>query len=161
MAKKLPFTYFPLKSHNSTPHLPFWLWSSEGNALDTTITILGGSAPSKRIVAVSILNTQSTNLPSQNPNNRVFPFKGAMPLVDTSIGTCPTHQHHGDKKKKNIDKNKVTIDGNSLPYVTPNQLPLTPGKFLFGRITVIDKKVFDALCSISETFLAFNNLPTM
>ncbi|KAH1220406.1 hypothetical protein GmHk_12G034068 [Glycine max] len=91
MAKKLPFTYFPLKSHNSTPHLPFWLWSSEGNALDTTITILGGSAPSKRIVAVSILNTQSTNLPSQNPNNRVFPFKGAMPLVDTSIGTCPTH----------------------------------------------------------------------
>ncbi|KAG5118581.1 hypothetical protein JHK82_033001 [Glycine max] len=82
---------FSIGCHNSTPHLPFWLWSSEGNALDTTITILGGSAPSKRIVAVSILNTQSTNLPSQNPNNRVFPFKGAMPLVDTSIGTCPTH----------------------------------------------------------------------
>ncbi|PNX75005.1 disease resistance response/dirigent-like protein [Trifolium pratense] len=47
---------------------------------------------------------------------------------------------------KNIDKNKVIIDSsnsNSLPYVTPNHLPLgaTLEKLLFGRITVIDDEI--------------------
>ncbi|XP_027348268.1 dirigent protein 9-like [Abrus precatorius] len=105
--------------------------------------ILGGSTPSERIVAGTIVNTQTTNLPFSKPYNRVFPFKGGKPLVDASnsIGTNP--EPTSTMVIKNIDKNKVIIDRNSLPYVTPNQLPLgaTLEKFLFGRITVIDDEI--------------------
>uniref|UniRef100_A0A151UI78 Dirigent protein n=3 Tax=Cajanus cajan TaxID=3821 RepID=A0A151UI78_CAJCA len=96
--------------------------------------IIGGSTPSERIVAGTIVNTQTSNLPFSKPNNRVFPFKGAIPLVDTSTSTnVPTHT--STMVVKNIDKNKVVIDRNS------NSIPLTLEKFLFGRITVIDDEI--------------------
>ncbi|KAK7312508.1 hypothetical protein VNO77_36413 [Canavalia gladiata] len=103
--------------------------------------ILGGSAPSERIVAGTIVNTQTSNLPFSKPNNRVFPFKGRIPLFETSIGSTP--ESTGTKVIKNIDKNKVFMNRNSLPYVTPNQLPpgATLENLLFGRITVIDDDI--------------------
>ncbi|KAK7404623.1 hypothetical protein VNO78_05578 [Psophocarpus tetragonolobus] len=142
MAKKLTFTtYFSLKTiivlHLSLFGIILRLMVlSEGDAL-ATITffmhdILGGSAPSERIVAGTIVNTQNPNLPFSKPNNRVFPFKSGIPLVDTSTATNPTHT--SSMVIKNIDKNKVVIDTNSLPYVTPEM-------FLFGRITVIDDEI--------------------
>ncbi|KAL2328704.1 hypothetical protein Fmac_022131 [Flemingia macrophylla] len=95
--------------------------------------ILGGSTPSERIVAGTIVNTQTSNFPFSKPNNRVFPFKGAIPLVDTNTGTnIPTHT--STMVVKNVDKNKVFIDNS-------NSLPLTLEKFLFGRITVIDDEI--------------------
>lgn len=104
--------------------------------------ILGGSTSSERIVAGIIANTQTINLPFSKPNNRVFPIKGGVPLVDTSIDTNP--EPRSTVVISNIDKNKVVIDHrNTLPYVTPNQLPVgaTLGNLLFGRITVIDDEI--------------------
>ncbi|KAK7262405.1 hypothetical protein RJT34_29978 [Clitoria ternatea] len=94
--------------------------------------ILGGSSPSERIVAGTIVNTQTPNLPFSKPNNRVFPFKGGIPLVDTSIGT--NNIPKSTMVVKNIEKNKVIIEKNSLPYETLEN-------FLFGRITVIDDEI--------------------
>lgn len=99
--------------------------------------ILGGSSPSERIVNGIIVNTQTTNLPFSKPNNKVFPIKGSIPIIDTSTGSPTT------TVIRNIDKNKVVIETNSLPYVTSNQLPLgaTLENLLFGRITVIDDEI--------------------
>ncbi|TKY67303.1 Dirigent protein 9 [Spatholobus suberectus] len=144
MAKRLTFTYFPLKA--IILHLSLFgitlrhMVLAEGGALVATTSttptitffmhdILGGSAPSERIVAGTIVNTQASNLPFSKPINRVFPFKGGIPLVDTSTRTNPTHT----TAIKNIDKNKVVIDRNSLGA--------TLEKFLFGRITVIDDEI--------------------
>lgn len=107
--------------------------------------ILGGSNPSERIMNGIIVNTQqTTNIPFSKPNNKIFPNKGSIPIFDTSIST--TNGSPSSKTIiKNIDKNKVVIDSNSnsLPYVTPNRLPLgaTLQKLLFGRITVIDDEI--------------------
>lgn len=99
--------------------------------------ILGGSTPSERIVN-GITVTQTTNLPFSKPNNKVFPIKGSIPIIDTSTASPTT------TVIRNIDKNKVVvIETNSLPYVTRNQLPLgaTLENLLFGRITVIDDEI--------------------
>jgi len=106
--------------------------------------ILGGSNPSERIMNGIIVNTQqTTNIPFSKPNNKIFPTKGSIPIFDTSISTDGSPS--SKTIIKNIDKNKVVIDSNSnsLPYVTPNQLPLgaTLEKLLFGRITVIDDEI--------------------
>ncbi|WVZ02009.1 hypothetical protein V8G54_022815 [Vigna mungo] len=110
---------------------------TEGDAQAPTVTffmhdIIGGSTPSERIVAGTIVDTQTAKLPFSKPNNRIFPFKGAIPLVDTSTATYPTHSST-TMFIKNIDKNKVVIDRNPLGA--------SPDKFLFGRITVIDDEV--------------------
>jgi hypothetical protein len=109
--------------------------------------ILGGSKPSERIVNGIIVNTQqTTNIPFSKPNNRKFPIKGSIPIFDTSISTNYISPSTSSTTMiKNIDKNKVVIDSNSnsLPYVTPDHLPLgaTLEKLLFGRITVIDDEI--------------------
>ncbi|CAL0334071.1 unnamed protein product [Lupinus luteus] len=81
---------------------------------------LGGLAPSGRIVAGIIANSQTTNLPFSKPNNRVLPIKGSVPLVDMSIDIYP---------------GSFTSTSNQLP------LGATLGNVLFGRITVIDDEI--------------------
>ncbi|KAI4322181.1 hypothetical protein L6164_021899 [Bauhinia variegata] len=77
--------------------------------------IVGGSAPSERVVAgngnTKTGNTQVNNLPFSKPINRVFPVKGGTP-TDTN------------------PKFNSIING-----------PTTPEKLLFGRITVIDDEI--------------------
>ncbi|KAG4994247.1 hypothetical protein JHK86_031074 [Glycine max] len=137
MAKKLTFIILNISLFGITlRHMVL----TEGNALDPTITffmhdIIGGSTPSERIVAGTIVNTQTNHLPFSKPNNRVLPFKGAIPLVDTSTGSGTNPTHTSTTVIKNIDKNKVVINKNSLG------LGATP----FGRITVIDDKITKGL----------------
>ncbi|ESW04115.1 hypothetical protein PHAVU_011G068400 [Phaseolus vulgaris] len=140
MAKKLTFTYFSLKLHLFlfviTLRCAKTDMVTEGEAPAPAITffmhdIIGGSAPSERIVAGTIVDTQTAKLPFSKPNNRLFPFKGAIPLVDTSTATNPTHS--STMVIKSIDKNKVVIDRNPLGA--------SLDMFLFGRITVIDDEI--------------------
>ncbi|XP_061337328.1 dirigent protein 9-like [Gastrolobium bilobum] len=144
MAKKFPLISFSLKA--IVLHLSLFGITIRYAKTDKVLTlymhdILGGSTPSERIVTGIIVNTQNSNLPFSKPNNGVFPIKGGIPFVDTSITTNP---EPSSMVVRNIDKNKVVIDRrNSLPYVTPNQIPLgaTLEKLLFGRITVIDDEI--------------------
>ncbi|KAF7805515.1 dirigent protein 24-like [Senna tora] len=107
----------------------------------------GGSSPSERIVAGTIVhNTQPNpthnNLPFSKPRNRIFPntnipFPGddtntiidGGTVVITDIGT---------------QGNVVVNERGMLPFVKPGTLPLGAtvlDKVVFGRITVIDYQV--------------------
>lgn len=128
MAKSLLLTSFSLKV--IILHLSLFGITTQAKPFTFFMhDILGGSTPSERIVSGIIVNSQTNNFPFSKPNNRIFPFKGSIPFADTtSIGSSST------MVVKNIDKNKVVIDKNSLPYVTLEKL-------LFGRITVIDDEI--------------------
>ena len=156
MAKKLSLTPFSLRAivlHLSLLAITLRYAKTDDEVHSFTFfmhDILGGSNPSERIVAGIITNTQTTNIPFSKPNNRVLPLKGSIPLVDTSIDNTnhePNPIINGSPTSttviRNIGKNKVIINRNSLPYVTPNQLPLgsTLKNLLFGRITVIDDEI--------------------
>ncbi|BAT90681.1 hypothetical protein LR48_Vigan1242s000700 [Vigna angularis] len=143
MAKKLTFTYFSLKTIAVLHLFVFAITLRHAktdmvaDAQAPTVSffmhdIIGGSAPSERIVAGTIVDTQTAKLPFSKPNNKIFPFKGAIPLVDTSTATNPTHSST-TMVIKDIDKNKVVIDRNPQGA--------SPDKFLFGRITVIDDEI--------------------
>ncbi|OIW05774.1 hypothetical protein TanjilG_23560 [Lupinus angustifolius] len=146
MVKKLTFTPFPLKS--IVFHLFLLSIAISNVKTDKVLTFfmhnnLGGLSPSGRIVAGIIANSQTSNIPFSKPNNRVFPIKGSVPLVDISIDIYPGSPTN-TAIISNIDKNKVVIDhSKTLPYVIQNQLPLgaTLGNILFGRITVIDDEI--------------------
>lgn len=160
MAKKLPLTSFSLRVI-FLHYLSLFAITLRHVKTDTSASkfpqqftffmhdILGGSTPSERIVSGVIVDTttQTSNnlLPFSKPNNRVFPIKGAIPIVDTTnviINGSPTTTSTM-VMIRNIDKNRVVIGRDSLPYVTPNQLPpgATLGNLLFGRITVIDDEI--------------------
>lgn len=64
--------------------------------------ILGGSAPSERVVAGITASTQINGLPFSKPNNRVFPIKGGVPLVTANNG---------------ININNGFVNNNNLPFL--------------------------------------------
>lgn len=96
--------------------------------------ILGGSAPSERVVAGLTPNTQINTLPFSKPNSGVFPLTGGIPLVNANSRTVIGN---------NGKNNNVFVNGKGIPFVTAGQLP--PGStlqnLLFGTITVIDDEI--------------------
>ncbi|XVF46462.1 hypothetical protein PTKIN_Ptkin03bG0028400 [Pterospermum kingtungense] len=91
--------------------------------------IFGGSAPSVRVVAGIMANTQpqvnENGIPFSKPNGAIFPKSHGVPLIN------------------NGNKNLMVTNGKSLPFVTAGQLPQGAmlQKLLFGTITVIDDEL--------------------
>lgn len=100
--------------------------------------ILGGSAPSGRVVAGLTVNTQISNLPFSKPNGRVFPPVGGIPLVNTN--PRGSNNFNGILNNGNND---VFVKGKGFPFVTAGRLPAgsTLQSLLFGTITVIDDEI--------------------
>ncbi|KAK2643173.1 hypothetical protein Ddye_024936 [Dipteronia dyeriana] len=92
--------------------------------------ILGGTAPSGRVVSgiiASSTSPQINGLPFSKKNGGVFPINGHinLPFIAGLNGASTTN------------------NGNSLPFVSAGQLPqgATLQKLIFGAITVIDDEL--------------------
>ncbi|KAH9661251.1 Dirigent protein 9 [Citrus sinensis] len=120
--------------------------------------ILGGSAPSERVVAGITASTQINGLPFSKPNNRVFPIKGGVPLVTANNGI---NINNGFVNNNNLPflggpngatvstvisnngNNNLVTNGNALLFVTAGLLPQGAAlqNPIFGAITVIDDEL--------------------
>lgn len=120
--------------------------------------ILGGSAPSGRVVAGITANTQINGLPFSKPNNRIFPMNGGFPLVTANNGINSNKRFVNNNNlpflgglngatastvTSNNGNNNLVTSGNTLPFVTVDQLPrgATLQNLMFGAITVIDDEL--------------------
>ncbi|XP_034688671.1 dirigent protein 24-like [Vitis riparia] len=119
--------------------------------------ILGGSNPTARVEAGIIANTQINGLPFTKTNGGVFPMNGGVPLV-TANGVINKNGITNNNNLpflaglngaststvvQNNGNNNVVTNGDTLPFVTPGQLPAgaTLQKLMFGTITVIDDEL--------------------
>ncbi|KAK4254996.1 hypothetical protein QN277_008060 [Acacia crassicarpa] len=107
--------------------------------------IVGGIAPSERVVAGTTVATTAHTLRFSKPIHRIFPIPAGIPLVDANSNPSTTTTSTVIISDIGTHNN-VVIDNNSnmLPYVKAGALPLGAtlmDKVVFGRVTVIDYKV--------------------
>ncbi|KAI4382360.1 hypothetical protein MLD38_008333 [Melastoma candidum] len=113
-------------SNSTTPSLTFFMHD-----------ILGGSAPSGRMVVGTVPSIGVTNLPFSKPIRGLFPPNRGIPLNGVINGqTVPFLAGAGGNRN-------VVTGRNSFPFVTAGQLPTgaTLRGLVFGTITVIDDEI--------------------
>ncbi|XP_010243746.1 PREDICTED: dirigent protein 9-like [Nelumbo nucifera] len=115
--------------------------------------ILGGTAPSARVVTGIVASTSVNGIPFSRPNSGVFPVNGGVPLFNGNNGVINNNNFPflaglggtttSSTIVQNNGNNNVVNGGNNLPFVAAGQLPAgaTLQKLMFGTITVVDDEL--------------------